>query len=230
MATLEGTHPGPAGDPSVGRCYRPVGVILVGLTGGIGSGKSTVAAMLAARGAVVIDADAITRELQQPGTAVLAAMVDRFGAGILRADGTLDRQAMADVVFSDPAALADLQAIVHPAVGAEITRRLEAEAAAEEPGRVIVLDVPLLVESGRSDMAATIVVDVDPEVAVRRLVDQRGMAEPDARARMARQVGRQDRLARADIVVANGGDLDALRRRVDEVWTWITALEPGSGR
>ncbi len=196
-------------------------MILVGLTGGIGSGKSTVAAMLAAHGAAVIDADAITRELQRPGTPVLAAMVDRFGAAIVRADGTLDRQAVADVVFSDPAALADLNAIVHPAVGAEIARRLEVEAAADEPGRVVVLDVPLLVESGRSDMAALIVVDVDPEVAVRRLVDQRGMSEADARTRMARQVGREDRLARADVVVDNSGDLDTLRRRVEEVWDWI---------
>jgi dephospho-CoA kinase len=199
-------------------------VILVGLTGGIGSGKSTVAALLAAHGAVVIDADDITRELQQPGTPVLAAMVDRFGAEILQVDGSLDRQAVADLVFSDPAALADLNAIVHPAVGAEIARRLQAEAATEDPGRVVVLDVPLLVESGRADMAATIVVDVDPEVAVHRLVDQRGMTEADARARMARQAAREDRLARADLVVDNSGDLDALRRRVEEVWAWIGDL------
>lgn len=180
--------------------------------------------MLAAHGAVVIDADAITRELQQPGTSVLAAMVDRFGAEILRLDGSLDRQAVADLVFSDPAALADLNAIVHPAVGAEIARRLQAEAATEDPGRVVVLDVPLLVESGRADMAATIVVDVDPEVAVHRLVDQRGMTEADARVRMARQASREDRLARADVVVDNSGDLDALRRRVEEVWAWIGDL------
>ncbi len=202
-------------------------MILVGLTGGIGSGKSTVAAMLASHGAAVIDADAITRELQQPGTPVLAAMVDRFGAAILRPDGSLDRQAVADVVFSDPVALADLNAIVHPAVGAEIARQLEAEASAEKPGRVVVLDVPLLVESGRADMAATIVVDVDPEVAVRRLVGQRGMTEPDVRARMARQTSREDRLARADIVVDNSSDLHHLRRRVEEVWAWIGEL-PGS--
>ena len=162
-------------------------MLLIGLTGGIGSGKSTVSALLARRGAVIIDADAITRELQQPGTPVLAAMVERFGSGILAADGTLDRQAVADIVFADAAALADLNKIVHPAVGAEIADRLRAEAGTDH---LVVLDVPLLVESGRDDLAGLVVVDVDPEVAVRRLVAQRGMREDDVRARMARQASR----------------------------------------
>jgi dephospho-CoA kinase len=194
---------------SVGR------VLLIGLTGGIGSGKSTVSALFAARGAVVIDADAITRELQRPGAPVFRAMVERFGEGIVGPDGTLDRQAVADIVFSDPEALADLNAIVHPEVGAEIARRLEAEATTDH---VVVLDVPLLVESGRSDLASLVVVDVDPEVAVRRLVDQRGMREDDARARMARQVSREDRLRRADHVLDNSGSLDDLEAQVAALW------------
>lgn len=196
-------------------------MLLIGLTGGIGSGKSTVSSLLAERGAVVIDADAITREVQQPGGPVLAAMVDRFGAGILDAGGELDRQAVADIVFHDPEALSDLNAIVHPAVGAEIVRRL-AEAA--ETDDVVVLDVPLLVESGRDDMAALVVVDVDPEIAVRRLVEQRGMREDDARARMARQVSREERLARADLVIDNSGTLAELEEAVAAAWDDILAL------
>ncbi len=193
-------------------------MILVGLTGGIGSGKSTVSAMFAERGAVVIDADAIVHELQAPGQPVLAAMVERFGAGILGADGTLNRQAVADLVFPDSEALAALSAIVHPAVAAEIARRMDVEASTDH---VVVLDVPLLVESGRDDMAGLIVVDVDPDIAVHRLMADRGMTEADARARMARQASREERRARADQVIDNSGTLDDLRRRVEEVWAWI---------
>jgi dephospho-CoA kinase len=123
-------------------------MITVGLTGGIGAGKSTVSAALAARGAVVVDADAITRELQQPGRPVYEAMVERFGSAIVAPDGSLDRQAVADLVFPDPAALADLNGIVHPAVGAEIARRMT-EAAGSPADTVVVLDIPLLVESKR---------------------------------------------------------------------------------
>ena len=137
-------------------------MILVGLTGGIGAGKSTVSALLAAKGAVVIDADAITHELQRAGTPVLEAIVERFGAGVLTGDGELDRPALAEIVFHDPDELAALNAIVHPAVGAEMAARLAAEA---DTDHVVVLDVPLLVESGRADMAGTVVVDVPPEVA-----------------------------------------------------------------
>lgn len=201
-------------------------MILVGLTGGIGSGKSTVSALLAERGAVVVDADAITREVQAPGQPVLAAIVERFGDGVLAADGALDRQALADVVFTDGDALADLNAIVHPAVGAELARRLEAEAGTDH---VVILDVPLLVESGRSDMAALVVVDVDPELAVERLVAHRGMRADDARARMARQASREDRLAKADIVIDNGGDRAALAAQVADVWERIRVLPPVAG-
>jgi dephospho-CoA kinase len=193
-------------------------VIVVGLTGGIGAGKSTVSALLAERGAVVIDADAIVHEVQSPGHPVLDQMVERFGPEILLEDGRLDRQAVADIVFGDADALAELNKIVHPAVGAEIAERMQAQA---ETDNVVILDVPLLVESGRDDMVAIIVVDVDPEVAVQRLVEQRGMSEADARARIARQASREERLAKADHVVDNHGDREALRRRVAEVWEAI---------
>lgn len=193
-------------------------VLLVGLTGGIGSGKSSVSELLAGKGAVVIDADAITRELQQPGTAVFDLMVERFGAGIVAPDGSLDRPAVADVVFNDAGALADLNNIVHPAVGTEIARRLEREL---ETDHVVVLDVPLLVESGRDDLRALIVVDTDPEIAVQRLVEQRGFREADARARIARQASREDRLARADFVITNDGTRNELQQRVNQCWEWV---------
>lgn len=187
----------------------------------MGSGKSSVSSRLAARGAVVVDADAITRDLQRPGQPVLEEMVDRFGPGILADDGTLDRQAVADIVFTDAGALADLNAIVHPAVGAEIARRLEVELSADN---VVVLDVPLLVESGRTDMVATIVVDVDPDLAVSRLVEHRGVREDDARARMALQATRQERLARADHVIDNSGTPEDLDDQVEKAWQWIETL------
>jgi dephospho-CoA kinase len=196
-------------------------VIVVGLTGGIGSGKSTVSALLAERGAVVVDADAITRQLQAPGQPVLAAIVERFGPEIVFSDGSLDRAALAAIVFGDSAALKELTSIVHPAVGTEITRRLEDERSGD---RVVVLDVPLLVESGRYRVAGLVVVDIDPDVAVERLVCFRGMSEADARARMANQVSRADRLAKADWVIDNSGDLAALEDQVDAAWTWIQTL------
>jgi dephospho-CoA kinase len=200
-------------------------VLVIGLTGGIGSGKSTVSALLAAKGAVVVDADAIVRDVQQPGTPVFDAMVGRFGPGVVATDGTLDRAAVADVVFTDPAALADLNAIVHPAVGAEIMTRMEALGATDE---VVVLDVPLLVESKNAyPVAGLVVVDVDPEVAVRRLVEHRAMREDDVRARMSRQASRAERLARADRVIDNSGSVDDLRAQVDDVWEWIEGLPRG---
>jgi len=196
-------------------------MILIGLTGGMGSGKSSVSARLVARGAVLIDADAITRSLQVPGQAVFDKMVERFGDVILDVDGSLNRQAVADVVFSDPDALADLNAIVHPAVGAEIARRLEVESGTDH---VVVLDVPLLVESGRSDLAALVVVDVDPEVAVDRLVRFRGVRADDARARMAKQASREERLALADVVIDNSGSEADLNLEVERLWRWIDGL------
>lgn len=195
-------------------------MIVVGLTGGIGSGKSTVSAGLSARGAIVIDADAITHELQRPGQEVFAAIVHRFGPQVVAPDGNLDRPALAALVFSDPEAKAALEGIVHPAVGAEIARRMQ-EAG---PDDVVVLDVPLLVESGRSDQAGTIVVDTAPEVALERLVEQRGMDPDDARARMANQVGREERLARADFVIGNDGDRAELEAEIERCWEWIAGL------
>jgi dephospho-CoA kinase len=197
-------------------------VLVIGLTGGIGSGKSTVSALLAEKGAVVVDADAIVREVQQPGTPVFEAMVERFGAGIVAGDGSLDRAAVADMVFGDPGALAELNAMVHPAVGAEIARRMETLAATDD---VVVLDVPLLVESKNAyPVAGLLVVDVDPEVAVERLVEHRAMREADVRARMARQASREERLARADRVIDNSGSADDLRDQVDAAWEWIEGL------
>ncbi len=196
-------------------------MVLVGLTGGIGSGKSTVSALLAERGAVVVDADAIVREVQAPGRPVFTAIVERFGEGVVAADGGLDRQALADIVFGDDEALAALNAIVHPAVGAEIARRLEEAAGTDH---IVVLDVPLLVESGRDDLHETIVVDLDEEVAVARAVTHRGMRADDVRARIARQASREERRARATILVDNHGTPEELERRVDEVWARLQAL------
>lgn len=196
---------------------------LIGLTGGIGAGKSTVSARLAERGAVIVDADAITRDLQQPGRPVFAAIVERFGSGIVAGDGTLDRQALADIVFNDKAALAELNMLTHPAVGEAIAERIAEERATDH---VVVLDVPLMVESGMYPVAGLIVVDCPAEEALRRLVTHRGMGEVDARARMARQASREERLARADVVIDNSGDPDALDEQIERVWAWIATLEP----
>ena len=197
-------------------------MILVGLTGGIGSGKSTVSTGLARLGAVVIDADRITREVQEPGTPVFEAMVERFGPGIVAPDGTLDRQAVADIVFEDEEELTALNEIVHPAVGVELGRQL-----AEVTGtdHVVVLDVPLLVESGRTDMSGLLVVDVDPEVAVERLVADRGFSAEDARARMRHQVSREERLAVAYRVIDNSGSLVDLEAEVGRAWDWMRSLD-----
>lgn len=199
----------------------------IGLTGGIGSGKSTVAAMLVDRGASLLDADAIVRDLQTPGTPVFTAMVERWGDRILDDDGGLDRQAVADIVFADADELAALNGIVHPAVGDEMSRRREALA---DTDATVILDIPLLVESGHQGLAGVIVVDVDPEVAVARLVAGRGFTPDDARSRIARQASREERLGRADLVVDNGGSLEDLTREVDRAWSWIGTLErPQSG-
>ena len=196
-------------------------MLLIGLTGGIGAGKSSGSAGLAERGAAVIDADAIVKELQQPGTVVFDEMVERFGPGFVAPDGGLDRAAVAEVVFTDSQALADLSMIVHPRVHEEIERRL-AELA--DTDRVVILDVPLLVESGRDDMAAMIVVDLDPDVAVQRLVQHRGFSEDDARNRIAKQVSRFERLEKADFVIDNHGDPDELAEEIARAWDWILTL------
>ena len=197
-------------------------MILVGLTGGIGSGKSTVSALLAARGAVIIDADAITRDVQQPGSPLLQALADRFGAHVVDADGNLDRAAVAAIVFADPDALAALNKIVHPAVGAEINRRVVEQIATEH---VVVLDIPLLTENPREGLQGKIVVDVPVEVQVERLVSFRGFDEHDARARIARQATREQRLEGASFVVDNSGDLEELLPQVAALWQWLETLD-----
>ncbi|HVL04816.1 MAG TPA: dephospho-CoA kinase [Acidimicrobiales bacterium] len=191
-------------------------MVVVGLTGGIGSGKSTVAAMLAELGAVVVDADRLAREAVAVGTDGFRAVVDRFGSGVVAGDGALDRRALAGVVFDDPVALADLNAIVHPPVRAAIAERV---AALEGTDAVVVLEIPLLVESGRSYGASrVVVVDCPEDVAVRRLVEGRGMGEDDARRRIAAQASRAERRAVADAVIDNSGSPDHLRRQVDALW------------
>jgi dephospho-CoA kinase len=201
-------------------------MIVVGLTGGIGSGKSTVSSALAERGAVIVDADAIVKELQQPGQPVFVKMVERFGPEIVGADGELDRAKVAGIVFNDPDALKDLNGIVHPAVGVEILRRV-----AEQVGtdHVVVLDIPLLADGEgrkRYPTGGIIVVDTPIDVAVERLVAFRGLDEADARARISRQVSREERRQIADHVIDNGGDRAALEAQLEALWTWIRTLPP----
>lgn len=194
---------------------------LIGLTGGIGAGKSTVSARLRDRGAVIVDADAITKDLQRPGTDVFAAMVAHFGDRILATDGTLDRQGLAAIVFNDADELKALNAIVHPAVGVEILRQMEERTTTDD---VVVLDIPLLVEGGRYKVGGVLVIDTPVDVAVERLVDQRGFDEADARARVANQVSREERRAKADFVVDNGGSAPDLDEQIDKAWAWILSL------
>jgi dephospho-CoA kinase len=190
-------------------------VLRVGLTGGIGSGKSEVSARLAAQGAVVIDADAIAREVVEPGTDGLAEVVEAFGPEVLRPDGTLDRPRLGEIVFADPELRGKLNAIVHPRVGARMAE-LEGEAA---PGAIVVHDVPLIAESGRTDAYDLIVVvDAPPRVQIDRLVRRRGMTREQAKARMAAQASREQRLAIADIVIDNSGSLSELDRQVGDLW------------
>ena len=196
-------------------------MILVGLTGGIGSGKSTVSQLLSERGAIIVDADAVARELQQPGTEVLRLMAEAFGQEICNADGSLNRQAVADKVFGNAEALKILNGIVHPAIGKEMNRRIEEQ---RSTNNVVVLDIPLLVENPREGLCGVIVVDVPVDIAVDRLVSARGMAKEDAEARVSRQASREDRKAIADKVIDNSRDLEFLRQQVDEVWAWMQTL------
>ena len=201
---------------------------LIGLTGAIGSGKSSVSALFARKGAIIIDGDGIAKQLQQKGSATLQKMVDEFG-DILLETGELDRAKVAQLVFGDADLLKRLNAIMHPAISAEILRQIEANTATDS---VVVLDMPLLVENPREGMSGLVVVDVDPEVAISRLVQFRNMNEDDARRRMASQASREDRLKVADRVIDNSGSPDALDAQVDEVWDWFATLpnaQPGAG-
>jgi dephospho-CoA kinase len=189
-------------------------VLSIGLTGGIGSGKSTVSALLAQRGAVVIDADRIAREVVEPGTDGLAAVVEAFGESVLTADGSLDRPALAAIVFAEPDARRRLDAIVHPLVRARATE--VASAAADDA--VLVNDVPLLVETGQAaSYDLVLVVEADPGTRVARLV-QRGLTAEDARARMAAQATDEQRRAVADVVLDNSGTPEQLAAQVERFW------------
>ena len=186
----------------------------VGLTGGLGSGKSTVAALLGEHGAVIIDADVVAREVVRAGTPGFAAVVARFGPGVVGPDGELDRAALARIVFADGAALDELNAIVHPLVGS----RSAELAAAVPPGAVVVHDIPLLAENGLADRFDTVVVvEADREIRLARLAE-RGLSRAEAEARMAAQATDEQRRAIADEIVRNDGDLDSLARQVDRLW------------
>jgi dephospho-CoA kinase len=190
-------------------------VLRVGLTGGIGAGKSEVSRRLAAQGAVIIDADAAARDVVAPGTEGLAEIIDAFGPEILLPDGTLDRPRLGDLVFADPSQRATLNAIIHPRVG---TRMSELEQAAG-PNAIVVHDVPLIAENGLADAYdLVIVVDVPPRTQIDRLVKLRGMTRDQAKARIAAQASREQRLSIADIVVDNSGSLTELDRQVGDLW------------
>lgn len=187
----------------------------VGLTGGIGSGKSTVAALLAERGAVLIDADQIARDLVEPGGPALPALVEEFGDRILQPNGTLSRGELARLAFSDPEATTRLNAIMHPLIRAESARQL----AAQPDSAIVVYDMPLLVESGQDSIVdIVVVVDVPEEIQLDRAVDLRGLDEEDVRRRMAVQATREERKAAADIVIDNSGDLVLTALQVDDLW------------
>ncbi|MFG2569735.1 dephospho-CoA kinase [Streptomyces sp. NPDC048567] len=201
-------------------------MLRVGLTGGIGAGKSEVSRLLVGHGAVLIDSDRIAREVVEPGTPGLAAVAEEFGPGVLAPDGTLDRPALGAIVFADPDRLAALNAIVHPLVR---DRSAELEKAAG-PDSVVVHDVPLLTENGLAPLYdLVIVVDAAPETQLDRLVRLRGTTEADARARMAAQATREQRRAVADLVIDNDGPVEELVARVREVWAELSRRAAAKG-
>lgn len=201
---------------------------LIGLTGGIASGKSTVGRMLRELGAEVIDADQVARDVVAPGQPALREIAAAFGDEVIADDGTLDRKRLAARVFADPEARATLNRITHPRVAAETARRL-GEASARGL-RLVVYEVPLLVENGlQAGMDAVLVVDVPEAEQLRRAVERDGMSEEEARRRMAAQVGRAERLAAATHVIDNSGSLDDTRRRVGAVWAELTAKAGAGG-
>lgn len=201
-------------------------MLAVGLTGGIGAGKSMVADRLVDKGAVLVDADRIAREVVVPGGPAFAPMVERFGPGIVGPDGNIDRPAVAAIVFGDPEALADLNAITHPAIGVAMITRKDSFAGTD---RIVVLDIPLLKPIHREtlSLAAVVVVDTPVEVALDRLVNLRGMPREDAEARVAAQIDRQTRLEGADLVIDNSGDEEQLAAEVDRVWDELVTLRGG---
>jgi dephospho-CoA kinase len=201
-------------------------VLTVGLTGGIGAGKSTVADLLVGHGAKLVDADLVAREVVAPGGPAYQPVIDRFGPGIVDAAGLIDRPKLAQLVFGHPEALADLNAITHPAIGVEMIARKDHFAGTNE---IVVMDIPLLKSVHRQllALAAVIVVDTPTELALERLVTLRGMAPADARARIGSQIDRQDRVAGADLVIDNSGDHDHLAAEVNRIWAALVELRDG---
>ena len=197
-------------------------MILIGLTGGIGSGKSEVARLLTERGAEIIDADLIVRELQQPGAEIYEKMIELFGSEVVAADKSLDRTAIAKKVFADESLLKTLNQLVHPVVKRVMNERVESFRDTE---KVVILDIPLLVENPREGLDGVLVVDLDAEIAVKRLVEQRNMSADDARARIAKQATREQRLAIANHVIDNSGDRNALSQKIEIAWSWIKSLK-----
>lgn len=201
---------------------------LIALTGGIAAGKSTVARRLADHGAVVVDADALVREVQQPGSPVLARIAEEFGAGVIRSDGALDRAALGAIVFGDDAAIARLNAIVHPAVR-DLSHARFAEARAASPDAVIVYDVPLLVEARGGDGWDLVVVAHAPaELRARRLHEERGMSAGEAASRIAAQVSDEARLAIADVVIDTSGSIAETIAQTDALWDRLTGADVGA--
>ena len=201
------------------------GVLRVGLTGGIGAGKSEVSSLLRERGAVIIDADLIAREVVEPGTPGLAAVVAEFGEDVLLPDGALDREKVGSIVFADRDRLAALNAIVHPLVGERMQELVDAAPA----DAIVVYDVPLLAENGLAEMyEVVVVVDAPVEIQLDRLTSRRGMTEQDARARIAAQASREERRAVATHVIDNSGSLDDLKAQVDVLWEDLTRLAAAS--
>lgn len=199
-------------------------MLAVGLTGGIGSGKSTVASLLVDRGAVLIDADAIAREVVAPRGSAYQPLIDRFGEQILASDGTIDRKALAAIAFADKEQLDQLNSITHPAIGTLMLQRRDAQ---EGSRKIVVLDIPLL-RPAHSDLLrldAVVVVDAPVETAIERLVEQRGFEAADAEARVAAQISREERMKEADFVVDNSRDREALVEQVEAVWDELVALE-----
>ena len=197
-------------------------MILIGLTGGIGCGKSEVSRLLEKRGAVIVDADLIVRELQQPGGEIFLRMVEMFGEKVVATDGSLNRAAVANEVFKDADLLKKLNSLIHPVVRRVMNERVESHRATNS---VVILDIPLLVENPREGLDGVLVVDLDPQTAIERIVSQRNMTIDDAKARVLAQSTREQRLAIADHVVDNSGDRDALAIQVDAAWSWITSLK-----
>lgn len=197
-------------------------MLAVGLTGGIGSGKSAVADLLAKRGAVLIDADQVARQVVEPGGPAYQPLIDHFGPGIVAEDGTIDRQALAAVAFADEESRLALNAITHPAIGIAM---IEARDALADTDAIVVLAIPLLTAAHRETVRLhkVVVVDCPTDIALERLLSQRGFDRADAEARIRSQISREERVKEADYVLDNSGDRDALERGVAELWDWLLA-------